>query len=229
MSDLILSFGFFVVLAGFLLNIPLVLVLYLLISKPLFKKFRGSSKGAMPATLLVLAVVLMVSYLPGAIRFEATCKTQGKPLIGSVPAADKYYVDAVYVWIHSKSEELLKSGRLVYIEGNNNRSGEFPYKRVSFDRSGKRFEEQAASLASEYGLRMRHDKEAGIQSTTQEFYRIADDTVISRFTSFDYFGGPLAWLVQPWGSRSCPSYGDQWFDLSYKELPLISFGLDSSD
>ena len=229
MSELILTFGFFVVLAGFLLNIPLIAILYLIVSKPLFTRFRGSAKGAFPVTILTLMVVLIASYLPGAIKFEALCRNHGEPLIGKVPAADKYYVDEYYVWIHMKSEELLKSGQLVYVEGKNNRSRKLPYKRVSFDQNGQRVEEQVAELESEYGLRMLHGKEFGIQHTTKEFFRLADDTVISSFTSFDYLGGPLAWLVQPWGSRSCPEYNDRWFNLSFKELPLISFGLETID
>jgi len=227
MGDLILTFGFFIVLAGFLLNIPIVAALYLLVTKPLFKKYRGSTKGALIVSVLFLILVLLLSYIPGAIRFESLCKTYGQPVLGKVEAADTYYVDAYYVWIHKKSEELLKSGRLAFIEGKNNLSRDLPYKRVRFDKNGKRVEEQVASLASEYGLRMRHDMEFGIQSTTREFYQIADDRVISSFTTFDYMGGPLAWLVQPWGSKACPDYEDEWFELSYKELALISFGLEN--
>jgi|GEM_PF-4027372 len=229
MDSLILSFGFFVVLAGFLLNIPVIVVLYFFITKPLFKKYRGSTKGALFISLLILVVVLAVSYLPGLRKFDELCSTHGEPLIGKLASEDKYYVDANYVWIHKKTEELLKSGRLAFVEGKNNRSKDLPYIRVNFNGNGTRVEQQVASLESEYGLRMRHGEELGVKSTTREFYRIDNEKVISSYTSYDYMGGPLAWLLQPWGRRHCPEYGDEWYNLTYKELPLITFGLETVD
>ena len=101
--------------------------------------------------------------------------------------------------------------------------------RVSFDEDGTRVEKQVALLESEYGLRMKHGKEFGVESATREFYRIGSDEVVSSHTSFDYMGGPLAWLLQPWGRRSCPEYGEKWYELTYKELPLITFGLETVD
>ena len=226
MSDLILGLGFLLVLAGFLLNIPVVAALHFFLVRPLFRKHRGNTKGAVLVSLLLLAGVLSLSYLPGALEFEELCTTQGEPKLGTVAAADGYYVDEYYVWIHSKSEELLKAGTLQYVEGKSNIANNLPYARITLDADGTRTSEQVASLKSEYGLRTQHAKEGWITSTTQEFYRIANGDVISSHTSFDYLGGPLAWLVQPWGRRSCPDYGDEWFDLTYRELPLISFGLD---
>lgn len=74
MSDLILTFGFFVVLAGFLLNIPIIAALYFLITKPLFRKYGGSAKVAFVVSVFLLAVVLLLSYIPGAMKFESLCK-----------------------------------------------------------------------------------------------------------------------------------------------------------
>jgi len=181
------------------------------------------------SSCMTLLVVLSVSYIPGALRFQDLCATHGEPILGEVPAAEGYFIDAYYVWIHSKSEELLKSGVLRYVEGKNNRSKSLPYLRVSFDENGTRIEEQVPALESEYGFRMLHRREHGITSITREFFRIDSGEVLSRYASYDYMGGPLAWLMQPWGRRSCPEYGDEWFDLTYKELPLITFGFESID
>jgi len=227
MDSFILSFGFFVVLAGFLLNIPVIVVLYFFVTRPLFKRYSGSTKGALSVSCLILAVVLFASYLPGSRKFAELCRTHGEPLIGRLAAAESYYVDAYYVWIHKKTEELLKSSRLTFVEGKNNRSKDMPFIRVNFDENGTRVEQQVASLESEYGLRMRHGEEFGVTSTTREFYQIDTGEVVSSFTSYDYMGGPLAWLLQPWGRRSCPEYGDKWYNLTYKELPLITFGLET--
>jgi hypothetical protein len=229
MDSLILGFGFFVVAAGFLLNVPLVAALYYFVTKPLFKAYKGGTKGALFGSLVILVVVVTLSYLPGSMKFDELCRAHGEPLIGKLAAADKYFVDAYYVWIHDKTEELLKSGRLAFVEGRSNRSRDLPYKRVLFDENGTRVEHQVASLESEYGLRMRHGEQFGVTSTTREFYRIDDDEVVSSYTTHDYMGGPLAWLVQPWGRRSCPEFGDRWYGLTYKELPLITFGLDTVD
>ena len=106
MGDLILTFGYFVVLAGFLLNIPVIAVLYILLTKPLFKKYRGSAKGAFPVSVFILVLVLLLSYMPGALRFEKLCKAHGQPVLGKVQAENTYYVDAYYVWIHKKSVAL---------------------------------------------------------------------------------------------------------------------------
>lgn len=234
-----MAFGFFVVLLGWVLNVPLVIGIYFFMAKPLYKKIKTLDRlktnekySLLTISGVVWFLVLMASYLPGWLNFKQQCTAHKEPVLSSINGVNFYYIDHVnpngpFLELNRLKQQF-KNKTIAFIEGPNifktrHKPNELPFRRYFLNDKGGFDSIKVNSIESTYGYRESHHETGWITSHSKEVYRIKDNQVLSKYVTFDYMGGPLGWLVQPFGYKHCPDYDDRWFKLSYSKLDIETF------
>ena len=229
-------YGIYIVLFGWLLNIPLVFLIYFFIAKPLYKHIKKNHNRykvfALSCTILI--IVILTSYIPGWLHFNKLCNEHADPVIGSVNGVTYYYIDGVnpngpFLELNNLKRQF-KDKKISFIEGPNiyrtkYRPEEPPYLRYNLTDEGEFEYIKISNLQSSYGYRQIFNKDRGIHSHIKEVYRFEDSSIVSKYITFDYLGGYLNWLTYPFGIQECPDYGSQWYSLSHGRLDLRTFNM----
>jgi len=237
--DMMMGFGFFIALYGVLLNVPLLLLCYFLLAKPIYKRIFCAKIYSTQDRIRVLAVcivgifiAIISTYTPGYSYFQKQCSVHEQPEIVSIDNVHYYYIDGVnpngpFLELN-RLKDLFESGDIEFIEGPNPFRDKdiMPYIRYRLNAGGEFEAERIAVRKSVYGFRKVFNEEYGVDSVSREIYQVVDGKILAKYKTFSYGGGPLGWLTRPFGLKSCPNPNDQWFSLSYKPLDMIVFNFN---
>ena len=225
-------YGIYIVIFGWLLNIPLLFLIYFLVAKPICKRVNGncSRKKRLLLSGTTLVAAILATYIPGWLHFNKLCSEHATPLIGSVKGVNHYYIQEVnpngpFLEL-DRIKKQFEDNRISFIEGPNifrtkHRPNKAPYLRYHLTDEGKFEYHEIDKRESRFGFRRRFNNEGGLYSHVDEVYRIKDNSIISQETELRYHGGYLSWLTFPFGIRECSNYDRR----SHVRLDLRTFNI----
>lgn len=196
-------YGVYIVVFGWLLNIPLVFLIYFLIAKPAYKLIYKKHNKYIVFILsyVILFSVILISYIPGWIHYNKLCNEHATPVIGSINNVTYYYIDGVnpnspFLELNDLKKQF-KEGKIAFIEGPNiyrtkHHPEEPPYIRYYLSDKGKFEYTKINKLRSTYGYRFIFNNDHGSRLYSKEVYHLKDNSIISKFTRIDYIGSYLS-------------------------------------
>lgn len=212
MGELLIGVGILLAIVGPLLNLPLIWLIYRLIYRPLFwtrmeaRLGRANARwlGVAFATLL-LGVVLLFSYLPGRVRFDALCSAEGIPLVHQRVNEAGFYRTRMFAY---EAHAYLREGRFRFVEAPDPyRQGELL--RYSLLPDGMLKQEKIIELQSRYGVAYQLTSEAsGVTVSRKRIFELQGERELARAAQIDYSGGPLWLLFGVYARASCPEVRD---------------------
>jgi hypothetical protein len=198
MADFLTGLGVLLALAGPLLLIPLVWLLYRFALKPFF----GSWWKALTVAAGLVALLLAATYFPGKQAFDRMCAAEGEPEI-------KRRVKALGFF----RSEMFPYEAVLYITQNGFQFVEAPdpYRenvtiRYSLAANGEVRQDETETLRSEYGVRKTYELlEGGVSKSEKVVYELESGEEVAHASELVYQGGPLAVFLGTFGLASCPN------------------------
>ncbi len=212
MEDALIGLGMLLAVAGPLLLIPVVWVLYRVIFRPLF----GSKIQALTLAAALVGVALAVSYFPGKRAFDAQCAEHARPVVSEQVQAKGFFRTSMFPF---EAVLYLTQDGYEFVEAPH------PYQdgvmiRYTLAQNGEVRQEVVTGLRSEYGVRKSYGLLAGgVSQTEKVVFELATGRELGRAEELTYQGGPLAIFLGTLGMDSCPEIrtpdGSKQFQIFY--------------
>ena len=204
------GFGLSVLLAicGPLLLIPITWLVYRLVTQPLLRRRAASrptpgkvAPAALFCAVLLVAVILILSYLPGKLEYNDLCSEYAEPRILDTVTVDGFYRSRVYNY---EARKFLEKGGFKFVEGPLPSQPE-RFRRYSKSTQGEFIEEEISAPTSQYGVRDElRETDAGVILSIKTVYEMTSDRELARAANITYLGGPLLILLGSYTTTSCP-------------------------
>jgi hypothetical protein len=221
MDDFWIGVGTVLALFGPLLLLPIVWIVYKAVRsvfgwispESVVAKRRAPALGL---SVIVIAGVMLASYLPGRSEFDRLCTKHAAPvLIDSVSVAGFYRTHLFPYEAH----QYLKSG-FEFVEAPD------PYAdstliRYSLGSDGNPVQKPVSELESEFAVDERFETTpSGLRMTVKQVYALESGRVLGIAYDILYEGGPLSIFLGVYGMSSCPDLatttGSEWFRTFYR-------------
>lgn len=223
MSDALIGIGILLAIMGPLLLIPVIWIIYRLITRKLIYRFF-SQKFSSPVndliaiglTTIFTLIVLVVSYLPGKIEFEKLCEQYSSPSIEKRVTTDSFFRSHLYPY---EARQFLDDDGFKFVEAPHMyKKGR--YIKYSLSGNGEIIEQEIDEPASEYGVR--DDLKllaSGINMSQKTAYELKSGKDFARASTVLYSGGPLSLFMGVYAMSNCPDIrsekGSKDFDTYY--------------
>jgi hypothetical protein len=209
MESFLIGLGVFLASFGPLLLIPTIWLFYRLVTRPLLRR-RATSKppprkvdlAALICATLLVAAILTLSYLPGALEYENLCDEYAQPRLQETVTVEGFYRSRVYNY---EARRLLEKGGFKYVEGPYPSQTE-RFRRYSNSPAGRFSEVEIFAPISQYGVRDElWETDSGVIVSVKTIYEMAGERELARAAQVTYTGGPLSILLGSYAIKSCPS------------------------
>ena len=198
MADFLIGLGVLLALAGPLLLIPVVWLIYRFALRPFF----GSRSKALTVATGLVALLLASTYFPGRQAFDRMCAAEGAPVIQRRVTAFGFF-----------RSEMFPYEAVLYITQNNFQFIEAPdpYRkdvtiRYTLASTGEVRQAETETLRSQYGVRKTYELlEGGVSKTEKVIYELESGEELAHASELVYQGGPLAVFLGTFGLTSCPN------------------------
>jgi hypothetical protein len=197
MGDVLMGLGVLLAIIGPLLLIPITWLLYRFVLKP----FLGSTKLALPLSILVVAAAMALTYLPGRRAFDRRCTAAGPPVVSEQVNVGGFFRTAMYAY---EAAVYLTQDGFDFVEAPD------PYRkgvnlRYTKASNGEVRQEEVMEIESLHAVRETYEQvDGGISSVEKVIYEVATGRALGRATQLIYQGGPLSILLGTMGIASCP-------------------------
>jgi hypothetical protein len=216
--------GVLLALLGPLLLIPVVWLVYRWVARPLVVMAFGQRVASdirrwigLGGSILLVAGVLVLSYLPGRLEFERLCAQHARPQVSRRINVESFYRTRLYPY---EAQRFLEGKIFTFVEAPH------LYKKgvyVRYSWSGaerKVVEEEVAELKSLYGVRETFSQlRYGIHMIAKVVYKLSSGQEVGKAAEVVYQGGPLWVFLGSYGMSSCPDIrsadGSQHFQTFY--------------
>lgn len=204
MGETAMGIGIVLGILGPLLVIPVIWVVHSWFTRLfLAPRLKGRFAAVPPlaiSTVLVLGI-LLASYLPGRITYNALCAAHSVPRIAERVNVEGLFVDELYPY---RAAQHLYDQGFAFVE-----APEFPARRTNIRytpaASRKVSQQPVSNLLSRYGLRVEYSRMSwGVGMTRKIVYELESNRVLAEAASVDYHGGPLWMFFGVYGLSSCP-------------------------
>ena len=208
MSDALIGIGILLAVAGPLLLIPVIWIIYRLITKKTVYRYFNSKYSppvndliAIAMTTLFILIVLVVSYLPGKFEFDKLCKQYSTPSIEKRVNANSFFRSRLYPY---EAKQFLGDDGFIFVEAPHLYKKE-RYIKYSLSEEGEIIEQEIDKPVSEYGVR--DDLEllaSGINMSQKTAYEMKNGKEFARASTILYSGGPLSLFMGIYAMSNCP-------------------------
>lgn len=234
MEGLAFGLGMLLAVAGPLLVIPVVWLVYRLLAKPVVYAVlvpplagRTARWTALAVSLVCAAVVLTLSYLPGKWEFDQLCSVHAAPTVSGRVSVAGFYRQHMFPY---EATRYLDEGGFTFVEAPH------PYEKGIYVRysktgEGETGEHKISALESRYGVRKTlSELSHGILLSEKRVYEMASDRELARAAHLTYEGGPLKLFLGAYGMSSCPDIsteaGAQDFNTFYNLESVVLHAAD---
>lgn len=208
MEDYAFGIGILLAVAGPLLLVPVVWIVYRVLARPAVLSVMAARPGtrsagrlALALSVLLVAAVLAVSYLPGKREFDRLCDMHAIPTVSERTLASGFYRNRLYPY---EARRFLDEGGFTFVEAPH-RYEQDAYVRYSINAGGELDEEMVPEPESRYGVRETlAELPHGILMTEKVVYERGPDRELARAAQVVYQGGPLSLLLGVYAMSSCP-------------------------
>jgi hypothetical protein len=195
------------VLFGPLFIIPAIWAVHQWFTKPVLVPRLKSRFATLPSglplamsTALVLGI-LLVSYLPGRITYNALCDAHATPRIIERVNVEGLFLDKPY-GLYSADEHFYEQG-FAFVEGPNS-PGKHTSIRYTLGADHKVRQEEVEELLSRFGMREEYSNMPwGVRMTKKIVYELKSNRVLAEAALVYYDGGPFSLFFSGHGFSSC--------------------------
>jgi len=208
MESFLIGLGILLAIGGPLLLIPITWLVYHLVTRPLLRRFIPSRLSpnmnvstAFFCAALFVAVILIVSYLPGKLEYDELCGEYSEPRILKTVTVDGFYRSRVYNY---EAREFIEKGGFSFVEGPYPGQPE-RFRRFSMSPQGKITEVEIPAPTSQIEVRDElWETTSGVIISVKTVYQRSSETELARAANITYQGGPLGFLLGSYARASCP-------------------------
>ena len=229
----------------FLLNIPVVFLVYFLVTRPLVRwlKIRGLF-CAETLAVCVWGLSLILLYVQGYQYYDQQCKALPPALMNFIGNVSSYYdtqIDSTHPEdLLNRIKPYFANGRPEYVEGPSlysldrvkakpqGMSEKLPYVRYHLDENGQIIAEAELFRDSAYGYKRSIYVRDEVKNDVREVYRVSDGLPLIQRKVLRYKGGLLWWLEPAFLRAECPSTAEQKARMFPEFDELLAFGLRSA-
>jgi hypothetical protein len=220
MADFWIGVGTVLALFGPLLLLPVVWVVYRA-ARSIFRRSAPDSalstqRGtALAVAVLLVASVLLASYLPGRMAFDRLCRQNAVPVLIDSVSVPGFYRTHLFPY---EAHQYFSQG-FAFVEAPD------PYTdstviRYSLDDDGSLIQETVSELESEFAVDEQFGTvKWGIMSRAKHVYHLESGRTLGIAHNMHYEGGPLSIFLGVYGMSSCPDpitvAGSNWFGTFY--------------
>ena len=207
MSDLLIGFGFLLAIFGPLLLVPVTWLLYRFAVRPLVQRFAPPTSSTSQAptsnvrwrawvvSAVIVAGVMVASYLPGRWEFDRMCSQHAAPSVSDQVEAKGFFRTRLFPY---EAAQYLRDGSFEFVEAPHPyQQGE--YVRYSRSDAGNKTDEKPIpNISAVYGVRETFSELSGSLTMTEKvIYEIATERELAHAASINYHGGPLSIFLDP--------------------------------
>ena len=156
---------------------------------------------ALAVSAVIVAGILVLSYLPGKWEFERLCAQHATPVVSERVRTDGFYRTRMFSY---EARPFLAEDSFTFV-GAPNMYKEGVHMRYSRAADGSVSEQEVTTLNSVYGVRKDTSVlEHGIVMTQKVVYEIETARELATAAHINYGGGPLSIFLSVYGMSSCP-------------------------
>ena len=156
---------------------------------------------AVAVSAVIVAGILVLSYLPGKWEFERLCSQHATPVVSERVRADGFYRTRMFSY---EARAFLGEDSFTFVEAPNMYK-EGVHMSYSLAADGSVSEQEVTALNSVYGVRKDFSELAyGITMTRKLVYEIETARELAKAAQINYRGGPLSIFLSVYGMSSCP-------------------------
>ena len=212
MGDLFTGIGILLAIIGPLLLIPVTWLVNRFVIRPLVKP----AKVSLLLSLAVVAVAVVLSYVPGKLEFDRLCAEHATPTVVQRIKVDGFYRTRLYPY---EARPFLEDGMFQYVEAPNMYEDE-KFLRYSRAADGAIAKEAVSAVTSTYAVSDTFSQLSyGITLSEKRVFEHVSGRELARAGQVVYSGGPLSLLLGVYAMSSCPSIvtpqGSKNFEIYY--------------
>ena len=213
MGDLSIGIGVLLAIIGPLLLIPITWLLHRFILKPMVKRAKMSAV----LSLAIVAMAVVLTYVPGRVEFDRMCAVHATPAIAQRIKVDGFYRTKMYPY---EAWPLLEEGTFQYVEAPHMYQDD-KYVRYSRAADGTISEEITSAVTSTYMVSdTLSEFSYGITLSEKGVFERMSGRELGRAARVVYEGGPLSLLLGVYAMSSCPDIvtpeGSKNFEIYYE-------------
>jgi len=208
MENILIGLGVLLAIFGPLLLIPIIWVIYRLVTRPLLGRLfppqtssRKIAQGAIMSAIFLITGALAHSYIPGKYEYDAFCGKYAEPRILETVNTEGFYRNRVYNY---DARKYLEEGGFMFVEGP------FPaqperFRRYSMNAEGEFIEREIDAPTARYGVRDElWETDSGVIFSVKTVYDMSSNRELARAARLTYSGGYLSILLGSYATTSCP-------------------------
>ncbi len=208
MEDYAFGIGVLLAIAGPVLLIPVLWLVYRLLARPIVHSFMdprssGWAAGglALVMSMLLVAGALAVSYVPGKREFDRLCSLHATPTVSDRIMVRGFYRNRLYPY---EARRFLDEGGFTFVEAPHMYEKD-TWVRYSKNAAGELNEQKVPGPDSRYGVReILSELPHGIFMTEKLVYEIQSNRELAKASQIIYEGGPFSVLLGVYAMSSCP-------------------------
>ena len=224
MGDALIGVGILLAIAGPLLLIPIIWIIYRLITKKIIYRYFSNRFSppvndllAIGVTTIFIMVVLVASYLPGKIEYDKLCEQFSTPAIERHVNTDSFFRTRLYPY---EAKQFLGDDGFKFVEAPHMYKKD-RYIKYSLSGEGEIIEQEINEPVSQYGVRDELKLLAsGINLSQKTAYEMESGREFARASTVLYSGGPLSLFMGIYAMSNCPDIrtekGSKDFETYYK-------------